>query len=142
MKKNMILFVIGATVFPIMELAWQGHTHYVMSLAGGLCLMFINIFCYDKVNHLAMGTKCAVGSVIITIIELIVGVVFNILLNMNIWDYSELPLNLYGQISLPFTLVWFLITIPALYICEAVDKNFTFEKTVSDIETERRSASL
>lgn len=46
------------------------------------------------------------GAGIITGVELVFGLVFNRALGMGVWDYSRVPLNLWGQICLPFTLIW------------------------------------
>lgn len=51
--------------------------------------------------------KCLIGMLIITGIELLFGVVFNILLDEKVWDYSRVPLNFLGQICLPFSIAWF-----------------------------------
>ena len=42
----------------------------------------------------------------------------------NVWDYSDMPLNLYGQICLPFTGLWFLLCIPAFGICRIAERRF------------------
>lgn len=52
----------------------------------------------------------AIGAIIITALEFIVGVIVNLILKWNIWDYSMLPFNILGQISLPFSLIWFLLS--------------------------------
>lgn len=44
---------------------------------------------------------------IITGIELIFGIAFNIILKEQVWDYSNMPLNLFGQICIPFSIAWF-----------------------------------
>ena len=45
-------------------------------------------------------------------------------LGWNVWDYSSMPLNLYGQICLPFSGLWFLLCIPAFGICSIAAKRF------------------
>ena len=47
-------------------------------------------------------------------LELIFGIIFNINLGMNVWDYSDLPFNLFGQICLPFMIAWFLLSAVAI----------------------------
>jgi uncharacterized membrane protein len=42
--------------------------------------------------------------VTITTLELVAGLVWN--REHKIWDYSKLPLNIKGQVCLPFTLIW------------------------------------
>ena len=53
-----------------------------------------------------LALKCLIGAGIITGVELVFGLVFNQALGMGVWDYSRVPLNLWGQICLPFTLIW------------------------------------
>ena len=45
------------------------------------------------------------GAIIITIFEFIVGVIVNIILKWNVWNYATVPFNIMGQICLPFSLI-------------------------------------
>ena len=38
------------------------------------------------------------------------GVIINLMLKWNIWDYSMLPFNTLSQIFLSFSLVWFILS--------------------------------
>ena len=51
-----------------------------------------------------------IGSTIITVLEFITGCIVNLWLGWNVWDYSNLPLNLLGQICLPFSILWYFIS--------------------------------
>ena len=64
------------------------------------------------------------GAFIITALEMVVGVLDNLVLQWHVWSYREMPWNVYGQICLPFSVLWFLVCIPALGICEVVRKRF------------------
>ena len=44
--------------------------------------------------------------------EFITGAVVNVLLGWGVWDYSDRPLNLYGQVCLLYSLYWLLLSIP------------------------------
>lgn len=44
--------------------------------------------------------------VLATVTEFFAGCVINIMLGMNVWDYSNMPLNLMGQICLQFSVLW------------------------------------
>lgn len=46
---------------------------------------------------------------LVTIVEFIAGCVINLWFGLNVWDYSELPGNILGQICPQFFLVWLLI---------------------------------
>lgn len=56
------------------------------------------------------------GSVIITLLEFVCGCIVNLLLHWNVWDYSNLPFNILGQICLPFSILWFFISFVAIVI--------------------------
>ena len=69
-----------------------------------------------------------IGALVITCIELIAGVIFNILLRQDVWDYSNMPLNFLGQICLPFSAVWFILYFPAEYLCLALKRKFELKE--------------
>lgn len=50
---------------------------------------------------------CAVN---ITAVEFVAGMILNVWLNLNVWDYSNMPLNIMGQICLPFSVAWFFLS--------------------------------
>ena len=55
-------------------------------------------------------------AVLVTAVELAAGLILNIWLGLDIWDYSHLPFNLWGQICPQFAAVWWflcLLFIPA-----------------------------
>ena len=56
----------------------------------------------------------AIGSGIVTVLELVSGIILNLWLGLGIWDYSNMPFNLLGQICLPFTLLWVALSIVAV----------------------------
>ena len=122
MLHNSLVFIAGSVLYPLLELLWRGHTHSSMALAGGICLTLINIVCCGKMRKKSLAAKCAVGSFIITCVEFFVGVWVNLCLHLNVWDYSALPLNLFGQVCLPFSLIWCALTLPAMYLCRLCGK--------------------
>ncbi len=120
MKKSLFIFLIGCLLFPVLEIIWQGYTHYSMALAAGICMLLINKICCEKLSSTSYFFKMLISALIITLVEFIVGVVFNKLLLMEVWDYSSLPFNFLGQICLPFTAVWFVLSLPAIFLCKMI----------------------
>ena len=57
------------------------------------------------------------GAAGITLVELAVGCVVNLWWNMGVWDYSDMPMNLWGQICPTFSAMWFFLCIPAFWLC-------------------------
>lgn len=127
MNYDSMIFLTGSCAYPTLEMIWRGRTHYSMALAGGVCLYLINRICCEKMAKRSLYARCVVGSVIITVVEFTVGVVFNDLLKLNVWDYSDMPLNIMGQICLPYSLLWVGITLPAMALCEICKKSNILE---------------
>lgn len=108
--RNAVLFAIGGTIYYMIELIWRGYSSLPMVLVGGLCFLFcgsINEFLgWDMLIWKQMFI-CAAG---ITAIEFLSGYILNIVLRLGIWDYSNMPFNIIGQICLPFTVAWYILS--------------------------------
>lgn len=94
-----------------------GYTSLWMFLVGGLAGIWIGRISDRPIfKKRCVFLKCLIGACIVLYLEFVFGVVFNLWLNMNLWDYSDLPFNLYGQICLLFGVLWFLITPFAIWM--------------------------
>lgn len=114
-KKYIIVFGIGALAYSLIEVIARGYTHWTMTLTGGAAfctLYYINT--HIKVKGLLV--RCLIGSAVITGYEFAVGMIVNYKLHMSVWDYSDKMLNLFGQICLKFSVLWFLLCIPVTLI--------------------------
>lgn len=60
--------------------------------------------------------QCLLGSIIITVLEFITGVITNLILGWNVWDYSAKPFNLLGQICLENSFYWVLLSGVAIVV--------------------------
>lgn len=114
--KYAILFVVGGMAYCGIELLWRGRTHWTMFIVGGICFLFcgsINeFFSWDLALWKQM-LICAVG---VTGIEFLSGIIINIIFKLNVWDYSNLPFNVMGQISLLFSVLWFFLSAVAIVL--------------------------
>lgn len=54
--------------------------------------------------------QCLLGAGIITVLEFITGIIVNIILGWNVWDYSDRPFNLLGQICLKDSFYWIFLS--------------------------------
>ena len=109
-KEKIILFSVGAAGYGLLEILWRGFTHWSMLTAGGICFLFFAKIA-EKLKNTGIIIKGIIGSLFITAIELIFGIIFNIILKKNVWDYSKLPLNLGGQICVLYSAIWVIISI-------------------------------
>ena len=105
-KKYDFLFFVGATIYVIIEQLYRGYSHWTMFLLGGICFIALGLINEVIPWDMPLLLQMFIGGVIITVLEFITGCVVNLWLGWNVWDYSELPFNLWGQISLFSSIVW------------------------------------
>ena len=122
--KYIALFLFGGAVYYLIEILWRGHSHWTMFILGGLCFVSVglinNIFPWTMKIEL----QAAIGSVLITALEFIMGLVVNVKLNWNVWDYSNMPFNFLGQICLPFSLLWYVLSIVIIFVDDYIRHKF------------------
>ena len=108
-----ILYTIGSLGYCLLELSWRGYTHWSMAVTGGIC--FFLLYQIDaRFSRRTLFWRCFAGALAVTAVEFAVGCVVNLALGWGVWDYSRMPMQLWGQICLPFFLLWFLLCIPVL----------------------------
>ena len=115
-----LLFVIGAVGYYSLEVLFRGFSHWSMALCGGLCLCLIYL-ANRRLAHRPLLLRALTGALIITAVEFAAGCILNLYLHWGIWDYSHLPLNLWGQITPVFSGLWFLLCIPVCIACSVAD---------------------
>lgn len=116
-------FLLGAFVYSLLEIVCRGYTHWTMTLTGGAAAVGLYLI-HAAAPPRTLLLQYGCGAILITALEFTVGVADNLVMGWNVWDYSSMPLNLYGQICLPFTGLWFLLCIPAFSICRIAEKRF------------------
>lgn len=114
--KALALFVIGGGLYVLIELLARGRSHWSMAVLGGLCFLLIGAINEHVPWSLGLIWQMLLGAGIITVLELLTGLLVNVRLGWGVWDYSNIPLNLWGQICLPYSLLWCLISFPAIYL--------------------------
>jgi uncharacterized membrane protein len=65
----------------------------------------------------------AVCAAAITAVEFAVGAVVNLWWGMEVWDYSSLFGNLFGQICPLYSFLWFLLCIPVCTVAKKTCKS-------------------
>lgn len=121
MTRFTMLFFIGAFGYGFLELLWRGHTHWTMFVLGGLC-MYTLFTVFTHMEHSSIFTKAIVGGFIITAAEFLTGCIINLLLHWNVWSYASSPFNILGQVCLPYSVLWAVLSVPIAYLCEALKK--------------------
>lgn len=113
---------VGAVGYTLLEILWRGHTHWSMTVTGGICLPLVYMIHSDKRRGLIRRSlDCAL---VITAIEFAVGVLVNIMLRWNVWDYSERKFNVLGQICPQYSVLWCLLSAAICPLCNQMKKHF------------------
>lgn len=114
-----IIYTIGAVGYCALELVWRGYSHWTMTVAGGIC--FLALYLIDgRTRGLTLMKKSLLSAMVITSAEFAIGCVVNLLLGWRVWDYSELPFSIMGQICPAFFLLWFLLSVPTLMLSKTI----------------------
>lgn len=120
-QKHSIIFFIGGVLYVTIELVWRGYSHWSMFILGGLCFLLLGHINESKyTRNMALIPQMFISTIIITILEFIFGLIFNVWLNIGIWDYSNMPFNILGQICLPFCGIWFLLSLIGILLDDRV----------------------
>ena len=104
-KRYAVFFIIGAGGYGLLEIIWRGYTHWSMLIAGGICFALFSIIA-EKLKRVPLPIKAVICALIVTAVELVFGMIFNMALKMNVWDYSGMEYNFKGQICLFFSAMW------------------------------------
>jgi uncharacterized membrane protein len=109
--------------------SFTGYTSLWMILIGGFTGISIGKINENEkiVAKIPFIIQCLMGTFIILFIELVSGILFNIILGMNLWDYSNNKYNLLGQISLSHAFVWFLLCPLGFWLDDQI-RNYLFGK--------------
>ncbi|MEE0742399.1 MAG: hypothetical protein U0M21_08990 [Emergencia sp.] len=103
---ELIVFVLGGIFYGLTELLYRGYTHWSMVLTGGAILLTFYLLAPALFN-MNVFLAAFTGALIITAYEFAVGSVVNLWLQWGVWDYSQLPGNIMGQICPRFSACWF-----------------------------------
>ncbi len=114
--KYIFLFITGGFAYGMIEDISRGYSHISMFIAGGICFILIGLLNEVFTWRMALISQMAISSIIVSVVEFITGLIVNVWLKLNIWDYTPLPYNIMGQVCLLFTNLWFFLSLFAILL--------------------------
>ena len=128
--KRMFLFLLGFMAYITIEVCFRGYSYPLMGLCGGFALLIL-----DQINNkiswdFDLLLQGLIGSALITSFEFIIGELFLHGHLPVMWDYSHSFLNYKGIVCLPFSLLWFVLSIGAIFCADAINYYFFNELPV------------
>ncbi len=114
------VYLTGAAGYGALELLWRGWTHWSMLCLGGLCLCVM--YALANRTRLPRWQVWVLSAATITTAEFLCGVLVNLILGWQVWDYSAIPGNLLGQICPFFCVMWLGLSVPGAWFCRKLRK--------------------
>ena len=108
--KYYTLGTLGGLIYVFIELMWRGYSHWSMFLLGGICFIALGLINEVIPWEMPITVQMFIGCTIITVLEFITGCIVNLWLGWDVWDYSDLPCNLLGQISVVSSVGWYFLS--------------------------------
>ncbi len=108
--KYLFLGTVGGTIYFLLEIFWRGYSHFSMFLLGGVCFIALGLINEVLPQKTPLPLQMLIGCAIITALEFITGCAVNLWLGLDVWDYSQKPFNLLGQISLGSSIAWYFLS--------------------------------
>ena len=123
-----VLFgLIAGCIYLLIELVWRGRTHWTMLPLAAVIFVCAGIL-DERENPPPFWAQVAIGTIIATALEFVAGLILNVWIGLGVWDYSNLPWNVLGQICPQFTLAWAILMIVSIKLENFMHKIFDIWK--------------
>ena len=110
MKRILTLWLALGALYITIEVLWRGYTHPSMLIVGGLCGVLVGLGNQVPAIYRApIVVQSIIGAVVVLIVELVSGLILNVWLGLNVWDYSGQFGNVLDQICLQYAALWVLL---------------------------------
>ena len=100
------LGLLGGALYYSIECAFRGFSHWSMFVLGGICFMFFGLQGMETGWREPLWIQVFRCSIFVVSSEFITGIVVNKWMGWQVWDYSDQPYQLWGQICLPFATIF------------------------------------
>ena len=132
---SMLLWSWGGTVYFLLEVAFKTITGHPERISWTMLVVAILLTVPVERCGAQLPWSCPLWlqalccAALVTAVELVSGLVLNLWLGLDIWDYTDLPGNFLGQICPQYSAVWWvlcLVFIPAFdwlrYAVEGIER--------------------
>ena len=115
---SMLLWFWGGTVYFLLEVAFKTITGHPERISWTMLVVAMLLCIPVERCGAQLPWRCPLWlqalacTILVTAVELVVGAVLNLWLKLDVWDYSNLRCNLWGQICPQYAILWW-------YLCMA-----------------------
>ena len=123
----LLVGLLGGCGYGALEILWRGETHWTMLFAGWLC--FFLIYRIAALRGPGLIRKALLCALAVTLSELLIGCAVNLLLGWQVWDYSDRPFDVLGQVCPEYSLLWLLLSLPLLGLSSLLQRGFASRRS-------------
>lgn len=116
MRKTAALALIGGLCYGAVEVLWRGYTHWTMLVLGGALFVLLGGLNEWLTWDMPLALQALLGAVVVTAAEFLAGLILNLWLGLEIWDYSGMWGNVLGQICPAYSTLWVLLSAVAIVL--------------------------
>ena len=116
LSKYLALFNAGGLLYVALELLWRGCSHWTMLVLGGVCFICLGLINEVLSWDIPLWQQALFGACIITALEFVTGYIVNLWLGWGVWDYSNLPGNVLGQICPQYFGLWLPVSLAGIVL--------------------------
>ena len=106
LSQYLFLITVGGLLYYSFEMIFRGFSHWSMFLLGGICFLFFYIQGRETRWLDPMWIQVVRCTIFVVACEFITGIIVNKWMGWAVWDYSDQPYQLFGQICLPFATIF------------------------------------
>lgn len=126
--KELFLFWFGGSFYVTLEVFYRGYSHVSMFILAGVVFTLVGLLNEVLPWEFDLVWQDIIGTGIALIGEYTTGMIVNVKMGLNVWDYSDKFLNLNGQICLEFGLIWIPLILLAIVIDDVIRWRFYNEE--------------
>lgn len=112
---SMLLWSWGGTVYFLLEVAWKTirgepeRISWTMLVVAILLTVAVERCGYQLPWDVPLWIQALACASLVTAVEFLSGLIINVWLGLGVWDYSNLPGNILGQICPQFFFIWWIL---------------------------------
>lgn len=115
-SEGIFFATLGGSIYYGIEMIVRGFSHWSMFCVGGLVFLFCIFQGIEMKWKEGLCIQVLRALVVTVSLEFMTGIVFNKWMHKEIWDYSDQPFHLWGQICLPFMILFSGLLVMAIFL--------------------------
>ena len=127
-SQKLFLGSLGGTIYYTIECIFRGFSHWSMFILGGICFLFFGLQGKETSWTEPLWKQVLRCTTFVVSCEFITGIIVNKWMGWEVWDYSDQPYHVWGQICLPFATLFSGLCVVGIWLCANILHWFYGEK--------------